>query len=113
MDDGLLPAGPDAAVEAAPLRLRLHLDDVDALDLDVEELLDGLAHLRLVCVLVDLERVLVARDLLVALLRDHRADQHFRRMQAHERAALPCTASSAVWLTSSDRAQTTCVTSSS
>jgi len=27
-----------------------HLDDVDARDLDLEELLDGLADLRLVCI---------------------------------------------------------------
>src|SRR5205085_12192494 len=58
-----------------------------------------------------LERVLVARDLLVALLRDHRADQHFARMQAH--IALPCSSSSAAWLTSSERAHTTCETSTS
>src|SRR5207248_11418041 len=36
LDDRLLPAGPRAADQAAPLRLRLHLDDVDALHLDVE-----------------------------------------------------------------------------
>ena len=47
----------------APLRLGLHLDDVDADDLDVEELLDGLADLRLVRVLVHLERVAVLDDL--------------------------------------------------
>src|SRR5579864_4976230 len=111
MDDRLLPARLRTENAAAALRLRANLDDVHALDLDVEELLDGLAHLRLVCVLVHLERVLVLRDLLVALLRDHRTDQHLAWMQAHD--ALPCTASSAAWLTSSERAHTTCATSSS
>src|SRR5262249_11418185 len=83
LDDGLLPPGLRALEGAAALRLRLDLDDVHPLDLHVEELLDGLADLRLVHILVDAERVLVLRDLLIALLRDHRADQHFARMQAH------------------------------
>src|SRR5919198_842924 len=48
LHDRLLPAGLRSLVVAAALRLRLHLDDVHALDLDVEELLDGLADLRLV-----------------------------------------------------------------
>src|SRR6185295_14705372 len=39
LHDGLLPAGLRALVVATALRLRLHLDDVHALDLDVEELL--------------------------------------------------------------------------
>src|SRR5205085_2100596 len=109
--DRLLPTRLRALERAAALRLRLHLDDVHALHLDLEELLDGLADLRLVRILVDAEGVLVLRDLLVALLGDDRADQDLARMQAHE--ALPCTASSAAWLTSSERAQTTCATSSS
>src|SRR5215471_10814629 len=85
--DRLLPAGPHAAMHAAALRLRLHLEDVHALDRDVEQLLDGLTDLHLVRVLVNLERVLVGRDLLVALLGDHRLDQHLARVQAHD--ALP------------------------
>src|SRR5579875_2638444 len=113
LDDRLLPAGARALERAAPLRLRLHLDDVDADDLDVEELLDGLADLRLVRVLVHLERVAVLRDLLVALLRDHGTDQHLARMKAHRAPAFPCTSGSAASLTTSDRAHTTCATSSS
>src|SRR5579864_2158153 len=83
MDDRLLPARLRTENAAAALRLRANLDDVHALDLDVEELLDGLPHLRLVCVLVHLERVLVLRDLLIALLGDHGTDQNFAWMQAH------------------------------
>ena len=52
-------------------------------DLDVEELLDRLADLRLVRVLVHLERVAVLRDLTVALLGDDRARSGLRRMEAH------------------------------
>src|SRR3954454_13745230 len=112
LHDGLLPARLRAEEAAAALRLRLHLDDVHALDLDVEQLLDGLAHLRLVRVLMDLEGVLGVRDLPVRLLGDDGADQHLRRMQAHD-VALPCTSSRADWETTSERAHTTCATSSS
>jgi hypothetical protein len=48
---------------------------------DLEELLDGLAHLRLVRVLVHLERVLPVADQAVALLRDDRSEQHLVRVQ--------------------------------
>ena len=89
-----------------------HLDDVHADDLDVEELLDGLADLRLVRVLVHLERVAVLDDLVVALLADDGRDQDLAGMEAHD-AALPCTSGSAASLTTSERAQTTCATSSS
>src|SRR5204863_2205156 len=68
-------------------------------------------HLRLVGVLVHLERVLVLLDQLVALLRDDGAEQDLAWMEAHD--ALPCTAGSAASLTSSERAHTTSVTSSS
>src|SRR5436190_15715446 len=57
--DRLLPARLRAAIETATLRLRLHLEDVHALDFDLEELLDGLPDLRLVGVLVHAKRVLV------------------------------------------------------
>ena len=87
LDDGLLPARTDALDGTAALRLGLHLDDRDVQDLDVEELLDGLADLRLVRILVDLERVAVLRDLAVALLGDHGCDQHLAGMKAH--ALLP------------------------
>src|SRR5256885_1105251 len=111
LDDRLLPAGLLAADHASALRLRLHLADVHPLDLDVEELLDGLADLGLVRVLVDAERVLAVVDLLVALLGHDRGEEDFVRMEAHD--AFPCTSSSAGSLIRSERAQTTCCTSSS
>src|SRR4029450_3297367 len=111
LHDGLLPARPRASVQAAPLRLRLHLEDVHALDLHVEQLLDGLADLRLVRVRMVSERVLVVVDLRVRFLGHDRREQNLVRMQAHD--ALPCTASSAASLTSSERAQTTAETWSS
>ena len=52
-----------------------HLGHVDAQDVDVEQLLDGLAHLRPVRVLVDLERVPVLVDQAVALLGHDRSEQ--------------------------------------
>src|SRR5882672_3921068 len=91
LDDGLLPARTDALDGTAPLGLGLHLDDRDVQDLDVEELLDGLADLRLVRILVHLERVAVLRDLAVALLGDHGRDQHFAGMEAHA-SCLSCAA---------------------
>jgi len=60
--DGLLPALAGALDGAAALRLGLNLDHVDARDLDVEELLDGLADLRLVRVRVDAECVAPRTD---------------------------------------------------
>src|SRR5215469_17321926 len=105
LHDRLLPAGLASLDEPAPLRLRADLDDVHALDVHVEQLLDGLADLRLVRIRVDAERVaMVTLDLLVALLRDDGSEEHFIWVKAHE--ALPCTASSAAWLTSSERAHT-------
>src|SRR4249919_1523882 len=111
LDDRLLPARLLAAHEAAALRLGLHFDDVHALDVDVEELLDGLPDLRLVRVRMDAERVLALIDQLVALLGHDRREENLVRMEAHE--ALPCTSSSAASLISSERAQTTCLTSRS
>src|SRR5215210_651698 len=112
LDDRLLPAGPPAAHETAPLRLRPDLDDVDGLNLDAEELLDGLPDLGLVGVLVHAEGVLPVLDQAVALLRHHGRQQDFVRMETH---AWPrfWTASSAASLTSSERAQTIAATSSS
>src|SRR6266508_5387582 len=80
LDDGLLPARPRAPEEAAPLRLRLDLDDVHALDLDVEQLLDCVPHLRLVRVRMDLERVPAHLGALVALLGDDRREADLRRV---------------------------------
>src|SRR5581483_12460261 len=88
----------------------LHLDHVDANDLDLEELLDGLADLRLVRVLVHLERVLARDRRRVALLRDDRREQDLRGVH---QLALPSTSSSADSLTSSERAHTTAAISRS
>src|SRR3970040_378285 len=87
LDDRLLPAGPATTREPAPLRLRLDLEDVHALDLDVEELLDRLPDLGLVRVLVHLERVLAVGDERVALLRDDRGQQDLIGVKTHPRPA--------------------------
>ena len=69
--------------QPAALRLRLHLDDVHAHDLDLEQLLDRLADLRLVRVGVDAERVLAVGRAGVALLgHDRREDDLARVHQA-------------------------------
>src|ERR671937_249525 len=113
LDDRLLPARPAAARHPAALRLRAHLDHVHALDVDVEQLLDRLADLRLVGVRMHAERVAVVRlDLLVALLGDHGREENLVWMQAHA-APFPCSASSAPSLTSRERAQTRAATSTS
>src|SRR5215208_8065235 len=74
--DRLLPPAPVSAREAAALRLGLHPGRAHAVHAHAEDLLDRLAHLRLVRALVDPERVLVRREQRVALLRDHRAHDH-------------------------------------
>ena len=74
------------ACEPAALGLGLDRHRADLDDLDVEELLDGLADLRLVRVGVDAERVLVGGGEHVALLADDRADDDL--------AGDPCQASS-------------------
>jgi len=76
-----------------------------------EELLDGLADLRLVRVRVHLEDVLAAADQAVALLGDDRRQEHLVRMEAHE--ALPSTSGSAPSVTRTARAQTTATVFSS
>src|SRR5438093_3205777 len=84
LDDRLLPARLLPALQAAALRLRLHLGDVDAQHLDAEELLDRLPDLRLVRVRVDAERIRVAAlDLRVALLGHDRGEQNFVGVKAH------------------------------
>src|SRR5437016_553085 len=93
LHDGLLPARPAAPGEPAPLRLGLHLEDVHALHLDAEELLDRLADLGLVRILVHPERVLAIGDERVALLRDDRGDQDLIRMKAHSGVPDPARAS--------------------
>src|SRR5436309_766987 len=113
LHDRLLPAWPAPAGHAAALRLRPDLEDVDALDVDVEQLLDRLADLSLVRVGMDAERILVAGlDLLVALLRDDGCEQDLVRVQAHE-LALDWTTSSAPWVNSSERAHTSAEISTS
>src|SRR3954452_5552655 len=110
--DGLLPAGARALDQAAPLRLRPHLDDVDRRHLDVEQLLDRLAHLRLVGVGVHAERVLAVFDLGVALLRDDGRDEDFLRVKTHAAARFG-SSSSAASVRMSARAQTIVATSTS
>src|SRR3954454_10629988 len=109
MHDGLLPARARTGVEAAALRLRRNRDHVDARDLDAEERLDGLAHLRLVGILVHLEGVLAVGKTGVALLGDDRSDEYVSGV--HD--AFPSTSWSAASLTSTERAQTIGATSSS
>src|SRR5581483_4015011 len=110
LDDRLLPAGLRPAVQSAALRLRLHRDDVHLRDLHLEELLDGLSHLRAVRVAVDAERVLAAGRAGVALLRDDRREQDLRRVHYF---ALASSTGSAASVTSSERAQTIAPISSS
>src|ERR1044071_8477557 len=84
LHDRLLPALPRPLVQPAPLRLRLHLRDVDREHADLEQLLDGLADLRLVRLGVHAERVLLLLDQPIALLRDDRRDDHLAGREAHD-----------------------------
>ena len=68
------------AREPAALRLGLHPGRAHAVDAHAEDLLDRLAHLRLVGPLVHAERVLVGREQGVALLGDDRPDDHLARV---------------------------------
>src|SRR6266550_7137574 len=111
LDDRFLPARLLSALEAAALRLRLDLGDVDAQHLHAEELLDRLADLGLVRVRVNAERVGIGGlDLRVALLGHDWSKQDLVGVQAHD--ALSCTRSSASWVTSTERAHTSAATSS-
>src|SRR3954469_24524347 len=76
LDDGLLPRAAAARRVAAALRLRLDAHRAHLEHAHAEDLLDGLADLRLVRVVVDAERVFVRREQRVALLGDDRADDH-------------------------------------
>ena len=71
--------GPRAARHVRRFGFGLHLDDVHGLDVDLEELLDGLADLRLVRVAVHAERVLAVADQAVALLGHDRREQDLVR----------------------------------
>src|ERR671925_1504008 len=86
LDDRLLPARPPAADHPTALRLAFGIGDVDRPDMNVEQLLDRLPHLRPVRVRVDLERVLVVLDQGVALLRDDRSEQDLVRFELHARS---------------------------
>src|SRR4029078_9208148 len=120
LDDGLLPAGLHALDHPAALRLGLHLDDVHGDDVDLEELLDRLADLGLVRVGVDAERVLAVGRARVALLGHDRGECDLacvHRAAPPSPAALSlarvCTSGSAFSETTSERAQTTALTSRS
>src|SRR5215218_10708548 len=80
--DRLLPPAPMSAREAAALRLGLDPGRAHAVHAHAEDLLDRLAHLRLVGALVHAERVLVGGEQGIALLghdrtHDHLAGVHF------------------------------------
>src|SRR5215211_1394467 len=78
--DRLLPLPPLPPAPAAPLGLRLHPCRPDAGHAHAEDVLDRLAHLRLVRPLVHAERVLVGPEQGVALLRDDGPDDHLARV---------------------------------
>src|SRR4051794_17528074 len=82
LDDGLLPRAAAPGRVAAPLRLRLHAHRAHLDHAHAEDLLHGLADLRLVRAVVHAERVLVGREQRVTLLGDDRADDHRARVHA-------------------------------
>src|SRR5579875_2742271 len=86
--DGALDAAPGAVPESGALALALPVERVDVEHLDVEHLLDRDLDLGLVGQRVDVERVLVVVQQAVALLRDHRSEQHVARIVEHQ-ASLP------------------------
>src|SRR5438128_4368635 len=97
LHDGLLPRPPVAARGATPLGLGLDRDRPDRHHVDAEGGLDGLTDLGLVGFGVHSEGVAVGRREHVALLRDHRADDHLRvvhqELPAHTRAVREARAS--------------------
>src|SRR4029077_4771963 len=120
LHDRLLPAGANSLRDAAPLRLRLHPEDLHVLNRDLEQLLDRLANLGLVRVLVHLERVLAVGDERVALLRHDRREEDLVRMEAHSAASFSAatparanTSGSAASEMRTERAHTSDATSSS
>src|SRR3954452_23641916 len=95
LDDRLLPPARATRGHPAALRLRADVDGAHILHTHAEDLLDGLAHLRLVRIRMDAERVLVGGQQRVGLLADDRADQDLTGV--HE--ATPVRCSSAVGVT--------------
>src|SRR3954464_12178947 len=95
LDDRLLPLARAAAGHPAALGLGADVDGADVLHPHAEDVLDGLADLRLVRVRMDAERVLVGGQQRVRLLADDRPDQDLTRV--HE--ATPVRCSSAVGVT--------------
>src|SRR3954453_5335144 len=79
---GLLPRAAAPRGVAAPLRLRLHAHRAHLEHAHAEDLLDGLADLRLVRAGVHAERVLVGREQRVSLLGTDRADAPRARVHA-------------------------------
>src|SRR3954452_21861606 len=79
---GLLPRAAAPRRVAAALRLRLHAHRSHLEHAYAEDLLDGLADLRLVRAVVHAERVLVGREQRVALLGHDRTDDHGARVHA-------------------------------
>src|SRR5262249_45310612 len=103
--------GTGALVHAAPLGLGRHLDHVDVQHIDLEQGLDGLPDLGLVCLGMHLERVLVALgDHAVALLRHDRREQHAAGIAVHFESP-PSSTLRAALETSTERAQTRSATS--
>src|SRR3954467_9345072 len=86
LDDGLLPRPAAAGRVPAALRLRLDAHRPHVLHAHAEDLLHGLADLRLVRAVVHSEGVLVGREKRVALLRHDRADDHRARVHAVARS---------------------------
>src|SRR6476646_7847815 len=94
LDNRLLPLPGAAAGHAAALRLGADVDGAHVLDTHAEDLLDGLADLRLVRVRMDAERVLVGGQQRVGLLADDRPDQDLARI--HEATPVRCSRAAGV-----------------
>src|SRR3954452_6717074 len=106
LDDRLLPLARAAGGDPAALGLRADVDGAHVLHAHAEDLLDGLADLRLVRLRVDAERVLVRGQQRVGLLADDRLDQDLARV--HEGTPVRC--SSAVGVTTRRAAPITSAT---
>src|SRR5262249_7350689 len=89
LDDRLLPGARLAAVQPAPLGLRVHLRGANSADLDLEDLLDRLGDLQLVCAIVHPEGVLALGHQGIALLGDDRLDDHLARVHQESPSTSP------------------------